>query len=172
MKNNNPIRTKKTKDNPCDKYQQAITHYVLDQEMSMSKAELFGHLAQCEKCQKDAKQWRATCSVLRAQEYDSGPESKKRFEEFMTKLHQAPVSATTPQGEKIIDARWEFGSKAGLVYNYLKNVPDNKAKVDDLVKELGLTVSISGMSWLAGENKLGMSLSGRDAYAFLPRESK
>ncbi|MFH1230836.1 MAG: hypothetical protein V1709_05000 [Planctomycetota bacterium] len=158
--------------NPCDKYQQAITHYVLDQEMDISKEELYGHLAQCEKCQKDAREWRATTSVLRAQEYDSRPESKKRFEEFMAKLHQTPVCAITPKGEKIIDARWEFCSTAGMVYNYLKNIPDNKARVDDLVKELGLTASISGMSWLVSEDKLAMSLSGKDVYAFLHKNNK
>lgn len=147
----------------------AITDYVLDQEMDISKEELYGHLANCKKCQKDANQWSATCSVLRAQEYDSRPESKKRFEEFMAKLHQAPVSATTPEGEKIIDARWEFGSKAGVVYNYLKNIPNNKARVDDMVKELGLTASISGMSWLTKENKLGLSISDKGVNAFLQR---
>ena len=153
--------------NACEKYEMAITDYVLDQEMEMSKDELFGHLAGCEKCQKYAREVRATTSVLRAQEYDSRPESKKHFEEFMAKLHQLPVSATTPRGEKIIDVKWEFGSKAGLVYDYLKKTPDNKIRVDSLIKDLGLTTSISGMSWLAGENKLGMSLSGKDVYAFL-----
>jgi len=155
--------------NPCDKYQQAITHYVLDQEMDISKEELFGHLAQCEKCQKDAREWRATSSVLRAQEYDARPESKKKFEEFLAKLHQAPLSGVTPQGEKFIDVRQEFGSKAGLVYNHLIKIPEAKARIDEMVKELGLTATIAGMSWLASEKKLGLSLSGKDVYAFLQR---
>ena len=158
---------KNKRKNSCDKYQRAITHYALDQEMDISKEELFGHLANCEKCQKDAREWSATCSVLRAQEYDSRPESKKKFEEFMAKLHQSPVCAITPEGEKIIDARWEFGHTAGLVYNYLKTIPDNKARMNDLVKELGPAVTISGMSWLTKEGKLGLSLSGKDTYAFL-----
>ena len=71
------------------------------------------------------------------------------------------------QGEKILNAEWEFGSTAGLVYNYLKKFPDHKANLDNMVKDLGLTASIAGMSWLAGESKLGLSLSGKDTYAFL-----
>jgi hypothetical protein len=159
VKNNNK--------NVCKKYEMAINDYALGQDMEMSREELFGHLAQCEKCQKYAREMHATTSVLRAQEYDSRPESKKHFEEFMAKLHASPVSCTTPQGEKILNAKWEFGSTAGMVYNYLKKFPDNKAKVDNMVKDLGLTTSISGMSWLTTENKLGLSLSGNDAYAFL-----
>jgi len=169
MGKNNNKKAKTPTGQDCKKYEMAITDYVLDQEMSMSKEELFGHLATCEKCQKYAREMRATASVLKAQEYDSRPESKKHFEEFMAKLHQSPVCTITPKGEKIIDAKWEFGSTAGVVYNYLKNIPDNKARVDDMVKKLGLTASISGMSWLTKENKLGMSLSDRDVYAFLQR---
>lgn len=164
-------KTKKAKSN-CKKYEMAINDYALGQDMEMSKEELFGHIAQCAKCQKYAKEMRATTSVLKAQEYDSSPESKKHFEEFMAKLHASPVACTTAQGEKILDAKWEFGSTAGAVYNYLKKFPDNKTKVDDIVKELGLTTSISGMSWLAGESKLGLSLSGKDTYAFLHRNNK
>ena len=157
----------KSKSAKCQKYEMAIQDYALGQDIEMSKEELFGHLAQCAKCQKYAKEMRATTSVLKAQEYDSRPESKKHFEEFMAKLHASPVACTTAQGEKILNAEWEFGSTAGLVYNYLKKLPNNKAPVDDMVKELGLTTSIAGMSWLAGENKLGLSLSGKDAYTFL-----
>ena len=167
------MKTVKSKNkNACQKYEMAIDDYALGQDMDMSKDELFGHLAQCQKCQKYAREIKAMTSVLQAQEYDSRPESKKHFEEFMAKLHASPVACTTAQGEKILDARGEFGSTAGLVYNYLKKFPDNKTNLDNMVKELGLTASIAGMSWLAGEYKLGLSLSGQDTYAFLSRNDK
>jgi len=169
MGKNNNKKAKTPTGQACEKYEMAITDYVLDQEMSMSKDELFGHLANCEKCQKYAREMRATASVLKAQEYDARPESKKKFEEFLAKLHQAPLSGVTPQGEKFIDVRQEFGSKAGLVYNHLIKIPEAKARIDEMVKELGLTATIAGMSWLASEKKLGLSLSGKDVYAFLQR---
>ena len=167
------MKTVKSKNkNVCQKYEMAINDYALGQDMDMSQDELFGHLAQCQKCQKYARESRAMASVLQAQEYDSRPESKKHFEEFMAKLHASPVACTTAQGEKILNAEWEFGSTAGLVYNYLKKFPDHKANLDNMVKELGLTASIAGMSWLAGESKLGLSLSGQDTYVFLHKEQR
>ncbi|MEW6025888.1 MAG: hypothetical protein AB1599_01145 [Planctomycetota bacterium] len=158
--------------NKCKKYEMAINDYALGQDIQMSKDELFGHLSACGKCQKYAREARATVSVLRAKEYDSTPEAKKHFEEFMAKLHASPTCRVTPHGEKILNAEWEFGSTAGLVYNYLKKFPDHKARIDDMVKEIGFASSISGMSWLTNEKKLGLSLSGKDAYAFLRRNNQ
>ena len=160
------------KNNHCEKYQLAITNYVLGEKMDITREELYGHLAQCEECQKDIREWDATHALLRAQEYDSRPESKKKREELLAKIKSMPVNqvACNPQkGETNIDVKWEFGSNAGKVYRFLK--PAGKGKrvpIEVVINTLGEIPAHQGMSWLASENKLCMTRVGNKIFVFLP----
>lgn len=82
---------KTEKASPCEKYELAITNYVLGEKIQMLKGELFNHLRTCPNCRADLKDWQATHSVMRAEAYDSKPEVKARSEAFIKKLVNQPL---------------------------------------------------------------------------------
>lgn len=83
--------------NPCEKYELAITNYVLGEAIPIPKEELFNHLRKCPNCREDLKDWQATYSVMRAEAYDARPEVKARSKAFIKKLASQPLPAQTQQ---------------------------------------------------------------------------
>ena len=66
------MESKPIKD-PCEEYGLAITNFVIGEKMNMTKERLFEHLRQCQKCQDDLRNWKATHAAMRATALDSSP---------------------------------------------------------------------------------------------------
>jgi len=112
----------------CEKYELAITNFVLGEKMNIPEAELFNHLAKCKSCQGDFRNWRVTHAMMCAKEYDSRPEIKEKNEAFIKNLVYGepakagkPVSSQSLPGNRIpINAKWEIKSAAERIYLCLK----------------------------------------------------
>jgi len=123
--------TKKSTDTAlreCEKYELAITNFVLGEKMNIPEADLFNHLAQCKSCQGDLRNWRATHAMLCAKEYDSRPEIKQKNEAFIKNLvyststkTEKPVSNQSLPGNRVlIDIKNEVKQDVKTVYSILK----------------------------------------------------
>jgi hypothetical protein len=158
------------KKNDCSRYGQAITNYVLGDKIDIPESELMEHLKTCAKCRAQYSQWADFTGVLKTEAYYDKPEVKKKWQDFIHNLvnKSAPCGATA-KGEQDIDLKWEFGSPAGVVYDYLNKQPNKKAPVNDLFKytDLGLVKGTIGMVWLTAEKKLCMKRSGNTTYVYL-----
>ena len=155
MKNKNATKT-----NPCEKYELAITNYVIGEKIDIPQTELFEHLAKCRSCQDDLRNWRATYATMRAKEYDSRPEVKQKNEAFIKELvYQNNGTKRTP-----IDFKWDAGSAAGKVYNALKG--NGELPIPVLVQKTGLKeYNIhQAIGWLAKEGKIQGNKDDKTAY--------
>ena len=112
--------------NDCEKYELAITNFVLGEKMNIPEAELFNHLAKCKSCQGDLRNWRTTHAMLCAKEYDSRPEVKAKNEAFIKNLvygKQDKPTITHPDitpGRVLIDIKNEVKQDVKTVYSILK----------------------------------------------------
>jgi len=134
--------------NECEKYELAITNFVLGEKMNISESELFNHLAKCKNCQGDLRNWRATHAVLCAKEYDSKPEIKQRNEAFIKNLvygkHGESPKTTGPVAGKpelpgnriLIDIKSQVMQDTKTLYNILKT--DGEQSLPILVKKSNL----------------------------------
>jgi hypothetical protein len=170
MKNNKSTKTKKAKDNPCEKYELAITNFVLGEDMGMTKDELFEHLKGCKNCRRDLTEWQDTYTVMRMESFSKTPEGKAKMQQDLAKLKERMKreSLPTPIGKEIpIDVKWEIGSAAGKVYDLLKT--KGKLSIPVIVKYTGLKEYNvqQGIGWLAGQEKILLSRDDKTAYASL-----
>jgi len=81
--------------NPCKKYELAITSYVLEQKMNISKGKLNAHLSTCQKCSRDLQEWQKSVSVLRAEAHDVKPKSKKIRTGLLSQIKRKRTTADT-----------------------------------------------------------------------------
>jgi hypothetical protein len=152
---------KKTRNSPaspaggCKRYAQAITDYVLGEEIDVPKEELMAHLKECAPCRQEATNWQDFQNALRVKEYHARPEVKEKWDKFIRELTAQPVPAVdfVPQG-KPLNVAEVVGSPAGKVWQALAS--NGVIKMEDLPKKTGLTPELAwgAMGWLAHENKL------------------
>lgn len=159
------VDDKKTSKAGCEKYELAITNYVIGEKIDIPQTELFEHLAKCRSCQDDLRNWRATYATMRAKEYDSRPEVKQKNEAFIKKLvYETKETKRTP-----IDAKWEIGSAAGKIYNLLK--ANGEMPIPVICQKTGLKEYHiqQAIGWLAGQEKILLTRDDKTAYASLRR---
>jgi hypothetical protein len=163
MKKNNPASSA----GRCKKYAQAITDYVLGEEIDVPKEELMGHLKECARCRKEATDWQDFQDALRVKEYHSRPEVKEKWDRFIRELTRAPGP-----GEQSIDIKWELGSAAGKIYRVLE--ANGKVAIPVIKKETGLKDYHlhQGIGWLAAQGKILMSKDEQTAYVFLAESER
>lgn len=91
------MRKNKTK-NQCEKYELAITNYVLGEAMGMTKEALFEHLKTCKNCRRDLTEWRDTYSVMKTEAYYQTPQGqakmKRSFEDVKRQVAVATPAET------------------------------------------------------------------------------
>ncbi len=114
----------------CKRYAQAITDYVLGEEIDMPKEELMGHLKECAKCQQEATNWQDFQNALRVKEYHARPEVKEKWDRFISEL-TSPAPAKAPS-----DARADIDSATEKIYQCLK--ANDKIAIPVLRKETEL----------------------------------
>ncbi len=175
-KNNN------SKTNPCEKYELAITNYVLGEKIDIPQQELFNHLAQCPSCQGDLRNWRATYATMRAKEYDAKPEVKQRTKAFIHELVTSkpiPAEARLPKSQRdvgqvkplpdevILDPEENIGYFAGVVWHHLAR--NGRVKEGELRRKVKLPVKTfdRAIGWLAGEKKIHQTRVKQTAYVYL-----
>lgn len=117
--------------NPCKKYELAVTDYVLGQAMKMPKEELWEHLKTCKNCRRDFADWQDTYTVMKTEAYYNKPEGKQKMKESFEALKRRmapPVKNEARLTEKPVgqasvptDAKWEIGSAAETIYNFVKD---------------------------------------------------
>ncbi len=181
----------KTKQVECEKYELAITNYVLGEAMPISKEELFNHLRKCPDCQEDMKEWQATYSVMRAEAYDSRPEVKARSKAFIKKLVSQPLPAQTQpssgfptgkvaawqvprikpiSGEVLLNHDEYIGNAAVKVWHYLYG--NGKIKVNDLEQKVELPAPVlnQALGWLARGNQIHRTQVKESIFVYLAPE--
>ncbi len=148
------MKTVKTKKSPCEKYELAITNYVIGEKIDVPQDELFRHLAKCQSCQDDLRNWRATYGTMRAREYDSRPDVKQKSEAFIKELVNRPTPCTFTEDEKIFDVKDVVGHLAGEIWRYLAE--HGKTSDEELSKQLkaGLFRIHNAIGWLGRENQI------------------
>lgn len=152
----------------CEKYELAITNYVLGEKIQMPKGELFNHLRKCSNCQADLKDWQATYGVMRAEAYDSKPEVKARSEAFIKKLVNQPLPWDKPiHGKKPISSQAVVGTVAGAIWRHLAK--NGWVKVDDLSPKLKVDPDATkfAVGWLAREDKVYLTQKKQTTYVCL-----
>ena len=114
---------KKMTKNSCKKYELAITNFVLGEETKIPREELINHLRVCANCREDIKEWRATYAVMRAKEYDSRPEVKEKWDNFLKELTAGKLTSKPARQsalEVATDAKREIDSAAEKIHNFVK----------------------------------------------------
>ena len=168
-KKNNDCPYKRDASHDCEKYGIAITDYILGEEMDITPAELFKHVANCAHCHKDLINWRDTYAAMSNQAYLEKPEVKQKYQQMLESIKRGKACSTVglPQGEKLIDIQWEIGHPAGTIWNLLGKY--GKMKLDELAKQSNLNPVIfeRAIGWLANENKICMSEAKGATYVYL-----
>ena len=138
----------------CEKYELAITNYVIGEKIDVPQDELFRHLAGCRSCQNDLRNWRATYATMRAQEYDSRPDVKQKSQAFIKELASRPTPCAFTEDEKVFDVKDVVGHLAGQVWDYLAE--HGKTSDEELSKQLktGLLRIHNAIGWLGRENTI------------------
>ena len=161
----------KTKNKParpsggCKKYAQAITDYVLGEEIDVPKEELMTHLKECAKCRLEATNWQDFQNAVRVKEYHARPEVKAKWDNFLNELtagkltskKEAPVpicqNHISPKG-KIVSVEELFSGETDTV----RETVDKHGIVnfDDLPAKSNLPPGIAygAMVLLAQKNEL------------------
>ena len=85
-----PLQDKRGTASACEKYELAITSYVLGEETELPKAELEAHLKTCKNCRQDLKEWKEAVAILRAEAHDAKPEAKKKRAELLAEIKGQP----------------------------------------------------------------------------------
>ena len=172
MANNNSTKSKnKPPITGCGKYEQAITHFVVGEQMDITKEELFAHLKDCKECRKDLTQWQDTMTVIKTEAFSKTPEGqakmKSDFEKLKAKLDQVP-SANQPIGTgNRINTADKYGTTSGVIWQYLgKNGKTGVAKIAEDIN-IDIDTVKYAVGWLLGQEKLCMSQEGGEDYVWL-----
>ena len=177
---------KKAKPDPCEKFGIAITDYILGEEMDITPAELFNHVANCNHCRKDMLNWRNTYATMRNEAYLKKPEVQAKYRQMLEKIKQSDTclspdvtsgqaGAQPPlaKNEKLIDADWEIGHYAGELHKFLGQA--GKTTFDRILSEKKYDTRLLDrvIGWLAAERKICLTTDDRTEYVYLkPQEQK
>lgn len=157
----------------CEKYGLAITDYILDEEMAITKEELFNHLASCEKCRNDLANWRDTYAAMRNKAYLEKPETKKKYDEMLNRVKSSQCSPTAnlPEGTDI-NINLEYGWHAGTLWQHL--AAHGPTKMEDVPKIINTDADkakvVSG--WLMGEKKVCLKQVKDAQYIYLTKDEQ
>lgn len=167
----------------CEQYGLAITDYILDEEMDITKEELFNHLASCENCRNDLANWRETYAAMRNKAYLEKPETKKKYDEMLNRVKSASggldrvkssqcrPDAKLPDGVDI-NINLEYGWYAGTLWQHL--AANGPTKIEDVPKIINTDADkakvVSG--WLMGEKKLCMKQAKDAKYIYLTKDEQ
>lgn len=160
--------------NNCEKYGIAITNYALDEEMNVSRQELFNHLLRCKQCREELFDWQNNIAVLRAEEYHNNQEVKNKTEELIRELRKEmiksmPVIEPLP-GEQVLDHDEDIGNAARKLWYYLAQ--NGKIKLNDLKRKAKLPVDIfhQALGWLARGNQIHRTRVKNATFTYLAPE--
>lgn len=150
----------------CKRYAQAITDYVLGEEIDVPKEELTAHLNECTQCREELTNWQDFQDMLRVKEYHNRPEVKEKWDRFIGELVSQPIqSSTHPDriGTKlppVIDTERIVGLAAGGIYDCLKK--NGPIPLTRIRKNTGLEgyPFYEALGWLNREKKV--IVRGRD----------
>jgi hypothetical protein len=174
------------KTNPCEKYELAITNYVIGEKIDIPQKELFDHLAQCLNCQGDLRNWKATYATMRAREYDARPEVQQRTKTFIKDLVRprpapacANASTTKPSrldicldGAIDLNLDEKVGEPAGTLWQAIgQNEPVNIVELPQ-VSKLEPAKAFSSFGWLAREKKIELKKNHQGTYVCLTPAEK
>jgi len=169
------MRKNKTK-NGCEKYEQAITNYVLGEAMGMTKEALFEHLKTCKACRRDLTEWRDTYSVMKTEAYYQTPQGKAKMKRSFEDVKRQ-VAAVAPQGQPVgekrpIDDEQHTGLAAGKIYQVLKENGEMPYPVIRQKTGLWSEPFYEAMGWLAREKKIRRSQDATTFYAALAEKER
>ena len=157
------------KTSPCEKYELAITNYVIGEKIDIPQKELFDHLAQCLNCQGDLRNWKATYATMRAREYDARPEVKQKTQKFIKSLVSGRPDQTAT-GDLNLDEK--VGEPAGVLWHALAK--NGEVNILDLprVSKLEPPKAYSAFGWLACEKKVRLRKDAKITYVSLAPSEK
>lgn len=172
MANNNLTKSKnKPPVAGCEKYEEAITHFVIGEKMDITKEELFSHLKSCKECRKDLTQWQDTMTVMKMDAFSKSPEGKAKmnsdFEKLKAKLAQVPSAGQSSDAGKRIDTAGKYGTTSGIIWQYLGK--HGKSGVTKISEDLNIDIDTVkyATGWLLGQEKLCMSQQSGEDYVWL-----
>jgi len=144
--------------NPCEKYELAITDFVMGREMKMPKEELLEHLKTCKNCRRDLTDWQDTYTVMKTEAYYNTSEGKKKMKDSFEALKRkmAGVEKEIPKTlPPVIDTKWLVGSAAGKILDCLRKNGFVMA-IPELRHKTGLVdyPFYEGIGWLDREKKV------------------
>jgi len=143
------------KNHKCDKYEIAITDYVLGEEMDITKQELLEHLRSCEKCLKDLSNWQNIYGTLRTEAYHNRPEVKAKWEAFIKEVTSKPLAEIKKiAGEKAVNTDVVVGGAAGAIWRVVAY--NGKIAMLNLKQETKLPDKTfeRAIGWLLREDKV------------------
>lgn len=161
----------KTK-NPCEKYELAITNYVLSEDMGMTKDELFEHLKGCKECRRDLTEWQDTMTVMKMESFSKTQEGKAKMQQDLSKLKERMKRESLPPTLKEHITVAKVGWTAG---NVLKLVATNEpVSLPDLAEKANIDPELALLSagWLARENKVTFDHTKRPLHVMLTPEEQ
>ena len=149
-KNNNQTATR----NKCQKYEKAITHFVIGEEMGMTKEELFEHLKVCKPCRQELTQWQDTYQVMRTEAFARTPEGKAKMQKDLTGLKEMMKRQPLPPQVKDTITIQKIDEGAGKVWQTLGKY--GPVELPELPEKANLDPYLALLStgWLAGERKV------------------
>ena len=143
------------KNHKCDKYEIAITDYVMGEEMDITKQELLEHLRSCDKCLKDLSNWQNIYGTQRTEAYHNRPEVKAKWEAFIKEVTSKPLAEIKKlPGEKPVNSEAVVGGVAGNIWHALRH--NGKIAVPDLKQEIKVPDKTfeRAIGWLLREDKV------------------
>jgi hypothetical protein len=171
MGKQNMTRSKEVKaKHPCEKYELAITSYVIGEDIGLPKEELMAHLKTCKNCRRDLADWQDTYLVMRMEAESNTPEGKKKMKDSFEALKKR--MAEGERKERVIDTEWLIGTAAGVVWRFLKQ--NGKTDVETLAMKTRIRPALieRSLGWLAKEKQVCLSEDGQHTYAYLPQEKE
>ncbi len=172
MPNNNST---KAKNRPpiagCKKYEQAITHFVIGEQMDITKEELFAHLKNCKECRKDLTQWQDTMTVMKTEAFSQTPAGQAKmkgdFAKLKAKLDQVPAAGQPSDAGKRINTTDKYGTTSGIIWRYLGK--NGKSSVSRISEDIHIDIDTVkyAVGWLLGQEKLCMSQEAGEDYVWL-----
>jgi len=153
-KNNSTKARNKPPAKGCQKYEQAITHFVLGEEMDITKEELFGHLKVCKECRKDLTEWQDTMTVMKMEAFSKTPAGKAKMQQDLTKLKERMRRESLPPQIKDTITVEKIGWVAGDLVKVIGT--HGPVSLPDLAEKANIDPSLALLSagWLARENKV------------------
>jgi len=157
--------------NNCKRYGQAITDYVLGEEIDCPKEELMSHLKACAKCRAELTNWQDFQNALRVKEHHSRPEVKEKWDRFIRELvspSQPAESGRAPAEHRgILNIEEKVGAPAGILYQALAR--NGEVKIEHLpqITELPPPKAYSAFGWLACQKKVVMRQDDKGTYVAL-----